>query len=71
MTTVTHIREQQNNRKAVVKGKRINKGSDYGKEVPREYHLTGGKFSILWLNSKLGNEGFEVELILRTFDYGH
>ena len=48
--------------KAVMKGKRINRGGGYGLEVPCKYHFTGDKFSIAWLTSKLENEGFELKV---------
>ena len=59
--TMTHNREQQNNNKTVFKGKCIDRGG-HGLEDPWECHFTGDKFSILWLNSKFGNEGFELKL---------
>ena len=49
-----------NNGKAVVKGKRVNRGGGYGLEVPCEYFFKGDKFSISWLKTKLEKEGFEL-----------
>ena len=63
VTTVAHNREQQNNNKAVVKSKRINRGGGYGLKLPWECDFTGDTFSVLWLNSKLENEGLEFKLI--------
>ena len=62
LETSTH-RVQQNNHKAVVKGKSADRRGGYGLEVSWECHFTGDKSSILWLNSILGNEGFEFKLI--------
>ena len=53
------LKRGTNDGKAVVKGKRINRGGGYGLEVPCEYHFTGDKFSITWLETKLQKEGFE------------
>ena len=44
--------------RAVVKGKRVNRGASYGLEIPCEYCFTGDEFSIQWLKSKLEEQGF-------------
>ena len=54
------LKRATNNGKAVVKGKRVNRGGGYGLEVPCEYFFTGDKFSISWLKTKLEKEGFEL-----------
>ena len=54
------LKRGTNNGKAVVKGKRVNRGGGYGLEVPCEYFFTGDKFSISWLKTKLEKEGFEL-----------
>ena len=43
---------------AVVKGKHVNRGADYGLEISCEYCFTGDEFSIQWLKSKLEEQGF-------------
>ena len=58
VTTDAHNREQQNDGKAVVRGKRINRGGGYGMEDPWKCHFAGDKFSIRWLDLKLGNERY-------------
>ena len=48
--------------KAVIKGKRIDRGGGYGLEVPCECHFTEDKFTVARLKSKLENEVFELKL---------
>ena len=50
--------QSTNKGRAVVKGKRVNRGAGYGLEIPREYCLTGEEFSIQWLKSKREEQGF-------------
>ena len=38
---------------AVVKGKHVNRGADYGLEISCEYCFTGDEFSVQWLKSTL------------------
>ena len=52
------LKRPTNKGRAVVKGKRVNKGAGYGLEIPCEYCFTGGEFSIQWLKSKLEEQGF-------------
>ena len=54
------LKRGTNEGKAVVTGKRINRGGGYGLEVPCEYHFRGDEFFIAWLESKLDKEGFKV-----------
>lgn len=55
------LKRGTNDGKAVVKGKRINRGGRYGLDIPCKYHFTGDKISIAWLESKLDKEGFELK----------
>ena len=54
------LKRTTNSGKAVIKGKRVNRGGLYGLEVPCEYHFIGDAFSISWLKQKLQNEGYDV-----------
>ena len=47
-----------NKGRAVVKGKRVNRGAGYGLEIPCEYCFAGDEFSIQWLKSKLEEQEF-------------
>jgi len=47
--------------KAVIRGKRVNRGGGYGLEIPCEFHFTGDEFSINWLKQKLKKAGFEAK----------
>ena len=47
-----------NKGRAVVKGKRVNRGVCYGLEIPCEYCFTGDEFSIQWLKSKREEQRF-------------
>ena len=42
--------------RAVVKGKRVNRGAGYGLEIPCEYCFTGDEFSIQWLRVSASNK---------------
>ena len=55
------LKRATNSGKAVIKGKRVNRGGGYGLEVPCEYRFTGDSFSINWLKTKLTKEGFDVK----------
>ena len=52
------LKRPTNKGRAVVKGKRVNRGAGYGLEIPCEYCSTGDEFSIQWLKSKLEEQGF-------------
>ena len=43
------LKRPTNKGRAVVKGKRVNRGVGYGLEIPCEYCFTGDDFSIQWL----------------------
>ena len=47
--------------KAVIKGKRVNRGGGYSLEIPCEYQFMGDAFSISWLKEKLQKEGFDAK----------
>ena len=49
-----------NSGKAVIRGKRVNRGGGYGLEIPCEFQFTGDEFSINWLKEKLTKEGFDA-----------
>ena len=49
--------------KAVINGKRVNRGGGYGLEIPREYQFIGDAFSISRLKEKLQKEGFDAKQI--------
>ena len=42
--------------KALIRGKRVNRGGGYGLKIPREFHFTGDEFSINWPKEKLNKE---------------
>ena len=48
--------------KVVIKGKRVNRGSGCGLQIPCEYHFMGDVFSISWLKEKLQKEGFDAKV---------
>ena len=48
--------------KVVIKGKRVNRGSGYGVEIPCEYQFICDAFSISWLIEKLQKEGFDAKV---------
>ena len=52
------LKRATNSSKAVVRGKRVNRGGGYGLDVPCEFHFTGDAFSIAWFKTKLAKEGF-------------
>ena len=54
------LKRGTNKVKAVVKGKRVNRGDAFGLEVPCGYFFMGDKFSISWLKTKLQKKGFEL-----------
>ena len=55
------LKRASNSSKAVVKGKRVNRGGGYGLEIPCEYAFTGDSFSINWLKTKLIKKEFEIK----------
>ena len=55
------LKRASNSGKAVIKGKRVNRGGGYGLEIPCEYEFTGDSFSINCLKTKLIMEGFEIK----------
>jgi hypothetical protein len=52
------LKRATNKGRAVVKGKRVNRGTGYGLEIPCEYCFAGNEYSIQWLKSKLEDQGF-------------
>ena len=52
------LKQVTNIGKVVIKGKRVNRGGDYGLEILCEYQFMGDAFSISWLEEKLQKEGF-------------
>ena len=54
------LKRASNIGKAVIKGKRVNRGGGYGLEIPCEYQFMGDAFSISWLKDKLQKEGFDA-----------
>ena len=55
------LKRATNSGKAVIRGKRVNRGGGYGLEIPCEFHFAGDEFSINWLKKKLKKEGFDVK----------
>ena len=55
------LKRASNIGKAVIKGKRVNRGGGYGLEIPCEYQFMGDAFSISWLKDKLQKEGFDAK----------
>ena len=47
------LKRPTNKGEAVVKGKHVNRGADYGLEISCEYCFTADEFSVQWLKSKL------------------
>ena len=43
------LKRVTNSGKAVIRGKRGNRGGGYGLEIPCDFHFTGDEFSINWL----------------------
>ena len=50
-----------NSGKAVIRGKRVNRGGGYGPEIPCKFHFTEDQFSINWLKEKLKKDGFDAK----------
>jgi len=46
-----------NSDKAVIRGKRVNRGGGYRLEIPCEFHFTEDEFLINWLREKLKKGG--------------
>ena len=46
------LKRPSNSGKAIIKGKRVNRGGGYGLKVPCEYHFQGDDFSCNWLKQK-------------------
>ena len=55
------LKRASNIGKAVIKVKQVNRGSDYGLEIPCVYQFMGDAFSISWLKEKLQKEGFDAK----------
>ena len=55
------LKRATNSGKALIRGKRVNRGGGYGLEIPCEFHFTGDEFSINWLKEKLKKEGFDAK----------
>ena len=55
------LKRASNSGKAVIRGKRVNRGGSYGLEIPSKFHFTGDEFSINWLKEKLEKEGFDAK----------
>ena len=55
--------------KAVIKGKRVNRGGDYVLEILCEYQFMRDAFSISWLKEKLQKERFDAQLEERKRKY--
>lgn len=55
------LKRPSNSGKAIIKGKRVNRGGGYGLEVPCEYHFQGDDFSCNWLKQKLMKEEFDPQ----------
>ena len=55
------LKRATNSGKALIRGKRVNRGGGYGLEIPCEFHYAGDEFSINWLKKKLKKEGFDVK----------
>ena len=55
--------------KAVIKGKRVNRGGDYGLEILCKYQFMGDAFSLSWLKEKLQKEGSDAKLEERERKY--
>ena len=51
------LNQATNAGKAVIKGKRVNRGGGYRLEIPCEFHFTEDEFSINWLREKLKKGG--------------
>ena len=43
------VRRPSKSRKAIITGKRVNRGGGYGLEVPSEYLFEWDRFSYIWL----------------------
>ena len=54
------LKRQTNSAKVIINGKRVNRGSGYGLEIPCEYHFHGDRFSCQWLKGKLIQEKFKL-----------
>ena len=57
------LKRPSNSGKAIVKGKRVNRGGGYGLEVPCEYHFQRDDFSCNRLKQKLMKEEFDREFV--------
>ena len=55
------LKQATNSDKAVIRGKRVNRGRGYELEIPCKFHFTGDEFSINWLKEKLKKEGFDAK----------
>ena len=56
------LKRATNTEKVVIKGKRVNRGGDYGLEILCEYQFMGDAFSISWLKEKLQKEAFDAKV---------
>ena len=55
------LKQATNSGKAVIRGKRVNRGGGCGLKIPCEFHFTGDEFSINWVKEKLKKEGFDAK----------
>ena len=55
------LKRATNSGKALIRGKRVNRGGGYGLEIPCEFHFAGDEFSINLPKKKLKKEGFDVK----------
>lgn len=57
------LKQRTNNGKAIITGKRVNRGADYGLEIPCSYIFYGDNdISIPWLKEKIESTGiFQIE----------
>ena len=54
------LKRVTNSGKAVIKGKRVNRGGGYGLEIP--FQFVGDAFSISRLKEKLQKQGFDAKV---------
>ena len=47
------LKRQTSSAKVIIKGKRVNRESGYGLEIPCEYHFHGDRFSCQWLKGTI------------------
>ena len=54
------LKRSSNSGTVVISWKRINRGAEYGLELPCEFRFQGDKYSCDWLEEKLKKENFDV-----------